>query len=261
MASITANSVTELVEIPLPPDNLPETDEVPLESLWHRWEIGLLSESVICHLEGRTDFFVGGNMFLYYSAEQARNRDYRGPDFFFVRGVDGTRLRRYWAIWDEGGKYPDLIVELLSPSTANEDRTTKKVLYEQTFRTPEYFCYDPDTERLEGWRLQGKGYEEIPADERGWRWSEELQLWLGTRNSMYLNQQATWLRLFDSQGNLVLINAERAEQERQHAEQERQRAEQERQRAETLEAEVARLRALLAQQQAPPRPPATPLDR
>src|SRR2546421_257487 len=76
--------------------------------------------------------------------------------------------RPYWAVWQEGGRYPNVIIELTSPSTEREDRTTKWTLYERTFRTPEYFIYDFDTGRVEGWRLSAAlAYEPIPANDRG----------------------------------------------------------------------------------------------
>src|SRR5437868_1068353 len=113
-------------EIVRPNVELVETDGEPLETLWHFSAIGLLLDSVCWHFRDRTNYFVAGNMFLYYSEEQARNRDYRGPDFFYVDGVDGRRLRRWWAVWEEDGRYPDVIMELLSPTTAVLDRTVKK---------------------------------------------------------------------------------------------------------------------------------------
>src|SRR5262249_3404374 len=120
-----------------PQVELIETDGEPLESPWHWTAIVLLVDCVRSPLRGRVDYFVGGNMFLYYSEDQARNRDYRGRDFFFVDDVDGQRPRRWWAVWQEGGRYPNLVMELLSATTAEVDRTTKKDLYERTFRTPE----------------------------------------------------------------------------------------------------------------------------
>lgn len=252
-----------------------ETDDIPLETSWHRDEIGLLIESVRYRFRDRTDFYVGGNTFVYYNLEQAATRKYRGPDFFFVSGVPLHPLRRYWVVWQEGGRYPDVIMELLSPSTAAEDRTTKKEIYEQTFRTPEYFLYDPITKKLEGFRLGANcRYEPIQPNERGWLWSAELGLWVGTWDGEYLLYQDTWVRFYDTEGRLVPIPAEaaaqqaeserqraetehhRAEAERQRVEVERQRAEAERQRAEIAEAELQRLRALLTQQGLPPEPPA-----
>src|SRR5947209_5684265 len=141
-------AVRAQAQVALPAVKLIESDGVPLESPWHVGAISLLIELLTWYWRARDDFYVGGNMFLYFSEEQARNRDYRGPDFFFVDGINRFPSRPYWAVWQEGGRYPNVIIEFLSPTTAEEDRTTKKRLYERTFRTPEYFCYDPDTQRL-----------------------------------------------------------------------------------------------------------------
>ena len=114
--------------------------------------MNLLIRSVNQALADRTDFFAGGNLFVYYSYNQAMNRDVRGPDFFVVLEVDGSRERQGWVVWQENGRYPDVIVELLSASTAAVDRGVKKDLYEQVFRTPNYFIFDPfASNSLEGW--------------------------------------------------------------------------------------------------------------
>jgi hypothetical protein len=75
----------------------------------------------------------------------------------------------------------------------------KKDVYEQVFRTPEYFLYDPDADRLEGWRLSG-AYQPIELNERGWLWSERLGGWIGRWQGAYLGQPATWARIFDEHG-------------------------------------------------------------
>jgi Uma2 family endonuclease len=206
-------SVTTEPQVPLPNVQLVETDGIPLESHWHVLQVGLLLELVAYWFRDRNDYYAGGNMFLYFSEEQARNRDYRGPDFFYVDGASRLPLRPYWAVWQEGGRYPDVILELLSPTTAVEDRTTKKALYERTFRTFEYFCYDPQTEQLEGWRLGPRQrYRAIETDERGWTEVEELGLWLGTWRGQYQGFEAVWLRFYDADGRLVPTRAEAAEQ-------------------------------------------------
>jgi Uma2 family endonuclease len=218
--------------------------------------MNLLIETLKGHWQGRQDYYVGGNMFIYYTLAQARNPKYRGPDFYVVLNVDGSYAREAWFVWEEGGRYPDVIVELLSPSTATEDLTTKKDLYERTFRTPEYYCYDPNRRELCGWRLVKARYKAIRANERGWLWSERLRLWLGLWEGRHQGEENVWLRFYTAEGELIPTFEGRAEQERQRAEQERQRAEQERQRAEQerkraeqerkradrLEAELARLR-------------------
>jgi Uma2 family endonuclease len=215
---------------------LPETDGEPMESPWHRAAISLLVEVIVWYLRGRTDFYVGGNMFLYFSRTQAKKRDeYKGPDFFFVKGVDGARPRKIWWVFDEDNRFPDVIMELLSPTTATEDRTTKKDLYEKTFRTPEYFWFDPEKNELAGWRLVGGVYKAVVPNERGWLWSEELGLWIGTWEGTFQNVSGTWIRFYDSDGNLLPTEAEA----------QRERADEERQRADKLAAELARVQALL----------------
>jgi len=233
-----------VAENALPKVELIETDGEPLETPWHFAAIALLIDSVRYHLRDRTNYFVGGNMFLYFSEEQARNLDYRGPDFFFVDEVDGRRKRKWWAVWEEDGRYPDCIVELLSKTTAKMDRTVKKQLYERTFRTPDYFCYDPATEKLEGWRIGRKGrYQAIRPNQRGWLWCEGLELWVGPWTGTHMGVEGVYPRFYDRQEKLALTAAEG---ERQQVETEKQRAETEKQRADQAEAELAILKAQIA---------------
>jgi len=237
-------------EPPEPPTDLVFDDGVPLESNRHRIAMNVLIDSALNALQDKPDSFVGGNMFVYYSRNQAMNRDFRGPDFFVVLDVDGNKERQGWVIWEEEGRYPDVIVELMSPSTAKVDQGEKKQLYARTFRTAEYYVYDPfKPDSLEGWRLNGSEYQAIAPSDRGWLWCDRLGLWLGTWEGCLRRELPTetcfWLRFYNSEGNLILLPEEIAEQERQRAEQERQRAEQERQRAEQERQRAERIAARL----------------
>jgi Uma2 family endonuclease len=234
--------ITGLPTIELPNIELPTEDGQPLETNWHRAQINLLIDSLYAYWSDRNDYFVGGNMFIYYSFDQVRRWSYKGPDFFAVLGVDGNASRETWVVWQEQGRYPDVIVELLSASTATEDRTTKKALYEQTFRTPDYFLYDPDRQELQGYHLRDRSYVELHANEQGRLWSSTLGMWLGTWQGKYLSREAVWLRFFDPEGKLVRTAAEA---ERQHTEAERQRADQAEEQLGQTQAEVERLRARL----------------
>lgn len=219
-------------EVILPPTDLPSEDGVPMETPWHRAAMTQLIDSLSWQWRDRMDCFIGGNMFVYYSVNQARNHDFRGPDFFVVKNVERYRERKYWAVWDEDARFPDMILELVSPTTAEIDRTIKKDLYERTFRAGNYFCFDPATGRLEGWELAATGYSAIEPDERGWLWSSELQLWLGSWHGEYWDITADWPRFFTREGELV----------RTAAGGEARRAEVEARRADAAEAEVERLR-------------------
>ncbi len=241
-------------EPPLPPTDLIFDDGEPLESNRHRIAMNVLIRSLQQAWSQRNDFFTGGNMFVYYSSDQAMNRDFRGPDFFAVLDVDGTKERQGWVVWLEGGRYPDVIVELLSPTTARIDKVTKKDLYQRTFRTPDYFVFDPfEPNSLQGWHLDiSVGYQPLVPNDRGWLWCETLGFWLGTKEGTIDREAAVWLRFYDGDGNLVPLPEEaaqqlaeeerqKAQQAEQLAEEERQNAEIERQRAEQAELKAARL--------------------
>lgn len=44
-------------------------------------------------------------------------------------------------MWEEDGRYPHVIAELLSDSTAAQGKGTKKDIYERVFKTPDYFVF------------------------------------------------------------------------------------------------------------------------
>jgi Putative restriction endonuclease len=149
-----------------------------------------------------------------------------GGRAFVVLNVDGTRDRQAWIVWEENGRYPDAIVELMSPSTTSIDVGLKKDIYEQTFRTPDYFVFDPfDSNSLQGWHLDAnQQYQSLTPNERGWLWCQRLGLWLGTWEGEIESKPAIWLRFYDREGNLVLLPEEAAERARQQAEQARRDA-------------------------------------
>lgn len=151
-------------------------------------------------------------MFIYYSSQQIRDRDFRGPDFFVVLNVDGERERQGWVVWEENGRYPDVIIELMLPSTAAMDTGVKKDIYEQTFRTPDYYVFNPfDPDSLQGWRLDlERGYQALNPNPHGWLWCQRLGLWLGTWQGTIEDKPGIWLRFYDQQGNLVLLPEEAA---------------------------------------------------
>jgi len=68
-------------------------------------------------------------------------------------------------------------------------------LYQDRFRTPEYFWFSPQSQEFMGLRLVNRVYEEIPLDSQGRRWSQELELFLGIHQSR--------LRFFTPAGELV----------------------------------------------------------
>ena len=202
----------EQEEIVVPPCDL-WSDEPPLESDLHRQQMDLLIDSLEWWWHERDDFYASGNLTIYYNPDQIKSRDFRGPDFFVVLGTE-RRPRKSWVVWGEGGKYPNLIVEILSESTAAVDKGLKKQIYQDIFRTPDYFWFDPETLEFAGFVLVGGQYQPLEPNPQGWLWSQQLELNLGIHERK--------LRFFTTEGQLVLTEAE---DERQQKELAQQRAE------------------------------------
>jgi hypothetical protein len=157
------------------------------------------------------------------------------------------RERKSWVVWEEE-KAPDVVIELLSESTAKKDKEEKKLIYQNRLRVTEYFWYDPfDPEDLAGHRLEGGVYKSLNPDAQGKFSSEILGLVLVRWQGIYGDEQEpiTWLRWATPEGQLLPTIEELAEQEKQRAEQEKLRAEQEKQRAEQEKLRAERLAAKL----------------
>ncbi|HIK32835.1 MAG TPA: Uma2 family endonuclease [Oscillatoriales cyanobacterium M59_W2019_021] len=191
-----------------PPGDL-FSDEPPLESDLHLEQIMLLLKCLKWLWQDRNDFYAAANLTIYYSLKKRKNEDFRGPDFFVVLDTE-RRSRKSWMIWEEDGKYPNVIVEILSDSTANVDRDLKKKLYQDTFRTPDYFWFDPYTLEFAGFHLVDGRYQPLQPNSQGHLWSRQLGLSLGIHQGL--------LRFFTLEGELVPTPEEAAKSERQQRE-------------------------------------------
>jgi len=257
------------LQMPVPPrlpteDDLPYEDGIPMESARHFAQLELLIQTLLPWAIARGDVAVGGNQFVYFSGEQVRGRQFRGPDIYVVTGVR-RRERKSWVVWEEG-KGPDAVVELLSESTAAFDKGEKRLVYQDQLRVPAYYWFDPfNPEDRAGFVLRGNRYRPLMRDVDGSLPVAVLGLKLALWEGEFDGIAAIWLRWADRDGLLPLpvevasrraaaaetrAAAERlrADAEQARAETERMRAQAERERAEQAEQELARLRALLAGQ-------------
>ncbi|NET55608.1 MAG: Uma2 family endonuclease [Symploca sp. SIO2E6] len=193
-------SQTIAQDIIFPPGDL-YSNEPPLETELHLDQIILLLQCLKWLWRDRDDFYAAANLTIYYSPNQLKSEHFRGPDFFVVLEAE-RKTRKSWVVWEEDGKYPHVIVEVLSPSTADIDKTTKKKIYQDTFRTPDYFLFDPENLELTGFHLVNGKYEDLTANEQGHLWSQQLGLYLGIHNN--------FVRFFTPEGKLVNSPEERA---------------------------------------------------
>jgi len=184
-----------------PPSDL-WSDEPPLETDLHLRQMLLLIQCLEWLWRDRQDFYCAGNLTIYYSPRQRKSEQFRGPDFFVVLGTE-RKSRKSWVVWEEEGRYPNVIIELLSASTAATDRGLKKQIYQDIFRTPDYFWFDPVSLELQGFQLLSGQYQALAPNDQGWLWSQQLQLFLG----IYQHQ----LRFFSAEAELVATPEEVAQ--------------------------------------------------
>jgi len=245
------------------PSEDPEDPGLPDE--FHIWQPQLLTFGCQPPTYPRDQVFVASDLNLYYDPNNPQW--HKRPDWFVVAGVprlyDHKELRLSYVTWQEGVR-PLVVVELLSPSTRNEDLgktkaqpnspPTKWQVYEHILGVPYYILFDRYTDELKAFQLVGSKYQELVLAEPK-VWVPELKLGLGLWSGDYAGIPRLWLRWYDEQGEWVLTEAEEErqlkEQERQLKEKSEQRAEQSEQRAELerQRSEQADRRAESAQQQ------------
>jgi len=186
-----------------------ESHELGMESSCHYMQLALLVACLEWHWRRRNDFFIGANLTFCYSRQQLLNQNFHSPDFFVIKNTE-KRPRYSWVAWAENGRYPDVIIELLATSTAKVDRNEKKILYQNTLRTTEYFWFDPEDLEFRGFRLICREYQAILANEFGRLWSDVLELYLGIHDRK--------LRYFTPDGQLVATPEEAALQAQERVE-------------------------------------------
>src|ERR1700679_1423277 len=78
------------------------------------------------HFSAKPDVYVGGNLLLYY--EEGNRRKHVAPDVLVAFDVPKEPLRDNYLVWEEG-KAPDVVVEITSKSTKQEDKQKKFEIY------------------------------------------------------------------------------------------------------------------------------------
>ncbi len=223
-------------------DDLPYDDGEPMETPRHRDQMNLLIDSLKGYWGDRKKYYVGGNMFLHF-VNASGDKTFRGPDFFLVMEVD-DRERKSWVVWQEGMRYPDVIIELLSDSTRRTDKREKKDLYEQVFRTSEYYLYDPYSQEFLGYRMEGNRYKPVLPDKKAKIYSPMTGLYLAIKED--------WLRWMTPDRYVLPTDKERADEAETRAEEERMKAEEERMKTqeERMKAQKERMKVQEEQQRA-----------
>jgi Uma2 family endonuclease len=188
---------TSFIESPQPEIEYPDSDGQPMGETGIHVEVTLGVLAMLRQFyRGNPRVAVLANMFLYYiEGDPSKNV---APDLFVTLGVDADPTRRTFQVWKER-KCPDLIVEVTSRKTRDQDQKEKFELYRDILKVREYFLFDPEEDYLEpslqGYRLMGRRYRPI-AQEAGRLPSEILGLHLerdGLSLRLYNPRTARWI--------------------------------------------------------------------
>ena len=239
------------IAVERPEEEYPDTDGKPMaENTWQATTMRYAGEVLTIRFQGRG--LVATDLLVYY--QKGDRRATVAPDVMVVLGVDGSHRRTY-RIWDEGGRAPDFVLEVISSTTQENDEGKKRTTYAQ-LGVREYFRYAPVSRRMAGMG----GHRLVGEVLRDGRWEALPRLGQERIRSAVLGldlrvrERDTGggfreLRFFDPiTGNDLETHGEerqsRIRAERAHREAERARRE-ERQGRIQAEREIARLRAML----------------
>jgi Uma2 family endonuclease len=209
----------------------PDSDGQPMADNTLQWEwIATIKGGLDALFRDNPDVFVAGDL-LWYPVE-GDNKTRTAPDAMVAFGRP-KGYRGSYRQWEEGGVAPQVVFEVLSPGNRRTEMDNKRGFYGK-FGVEEYYVYDPDEIRLDGWLRSGEALEAIPA----------MDGWVSPRLGIRFDLSGDELRILGPDGRPFATYVELAEQRdeatRQRDEATRQRDE-ERRKVERLE---ARLRAL-----------------
>lgn len=153
----------------------------------HRDLIVELIETLKAFFAGKR-VYVSGNILLFY--RPGNNRRCVSPDVFVTKELE-MRKRENYLLWEKGVP-PNVVIEITSRTTRDEDLADKFEIYRDEIKVQEYFLFDPQEEYLQpsmqGFRLVDGQYVRIdPIDGR--LPTQELGL--------HLVREGTQLRLID----------------------------------------------------------------
>ena len=157
--SVTASNSKELSTGPSPLAEAvasePDAVEYPeghwiAQSVWHGDAVRLATAALHHHFRDRDDVLVAMELVVYYV--RGDNRVWLQPDVQVVFGVEPEGNRSTFKVWEEG-KAPDFVLEVASPSTAENDARHKAQEY-LGIGVREYWRLDPEGTML-GTPLEG----------------------------------------------------------------------------------------------------------
>jgi len=217
-------------------DLYPESDGKPMaeNTEQYRW-IVMVKENLEIMFASEPEVFIAADL-LWYPREASKPipEDFtlrsQAPDVMVIFGRPKGKRGSYKQ-WEEAQISPQVVFEILSPSNKTKKGVREmqvKLGFYQTYGVEEYYVYDPETNKLQGWLRQSQSLKPIPS----------LLSWVSPRLGIRFENAGNSgeeMKIYRPDGRQFLSSvklAELAEIERHRAEAEWHRAEAEWHRAE-----------------------------
>lgn len=151
---------------PAPPVVYPESDAVPMpeNTLQHHWAAVFKDNLTdICRADGPRPGFVAADNFVY--PVEGQPEICTAPDVYVALGRPPGHRSSY-RVWEEGGVFPQVVIEIISPSNTAREMNAKRRFYQQ-HGAREYYMYDPDENTLTVYERDDDRLTEV-EEEHGW---------------------------------------------------------------------------------------------
>ncbi len=130
----------------------PDSDGKPMaeNTLQYEW-IVTIKGNLDALFAGDPNVFVAGDNLIY--AKQGDPKEVKAPDVYVAFGRPKGHRGSY-KVWEEGGLFPQIVFEILSPGNSDREMDRKRKFYSR-YGVEEYYVIDPDDKTLEIWRQEG----------------------------------------------------------------------------------------------------------
>jgi Uma2 family endonuclease len=146
MSAIVPPATTPAVEYP-DSDGKPMADN----TLQFEW-ISTLKWNLDALYRDRADVFVAGDHLIYPVEDEPDTR--QAPDVYVAFGRPKGHRGSY-KVWEEGGVFPQVVIEVWSPSNRFSQMLAKLQFYEQYGAEEYYIVYPEFPAQVDAWRRDG----------------------------------------------------------------------------------------------------------
>jgi Uma2 family endonuclease len=137
----------------------PDSDGQPMadNTLQYAWIVTIMGNLDALFAQN-PDVFVAGDNLIY--PVKGDNTIRQAPDVYVAFGRPKGHRGSY-RVWEEGGIFPQVVFEVLSPGNRAGEMKKKRQFY-RTYGAEEYYIIDPEDGAVEGWIRAGDDFREVP---------------------------------------------------------------------------------------------------